>query len=71
MKLVINDMPSPMTLSVGGVTTKNALTYLEAGASHVIVTSYVFHDGSIAIDRLQGKFKFPGFDFIRTSKSPV
>ena len=29
----------------GGVTPDNALLYLEAGASHVIVTSYVFSGG--------------------------
>eukprot|EP00438_Fugacium_kawagutii_P036040 Skav225006 [mRNA] locus=scaffold957:82844:94317:+ [translate_table: standard] len=29
----------------GGITTENALEFLEAGASHVIVTSFVFHDG--------------------------
>ena len=31
----------------GGIHTDNALEYLEAGASHVIVTSYVFRDGRI------------------------
>jgi len=36
----------------GGVTADNALEYLEAGASHVIVTSYVFHDGAIDRERL-------------------
>lgn len=29
----------------GGITAENAEEYLEAGASHVIVTSYVFRDG--------------------------
>ena len=29
----------------GGITAENAVGYLEAGASHVIVTSYVFRDG--------------------------
>lgn len=36
----------------GGVTCENAETYLEAGASHVIVTSYVFQNGAIRYDRL-------------------
>lgn len=36
----------------GGVDADNAQTYLEAGASHVIVTSYVFRDGQIDFDRL-------------------
>lgn len=31
----------------GGIRTENAAGYLEAGASHVIVTSYVFRDGQI------------------------
>jgi phosphoribosylformimino-5-aminoimidazole carboxamide ribotide isomerase len=37
----------------GGITPDNASEYLQAGASHVIVTSYVFHDGMIDYDRLQ------------------
>ena len=31
----------------GGITPENAAEFLEAGASHVIVTSYVFRDGKI------------------------
>ncbi len=37
----------------GGITPENAGAYLEAGASHVIVTSYVFKDGLIHYDRLE------------------
>lgn len=37
----------------GGVNAANAGEYLEAGASHVIVTSYVFRDGRIRWDRLE------------------
>jgi phosphoribosylformimino-5-aminoimidazole carboxamide ribotide isomerase len=37
----------------GGVTADNAADWLEAGASHVIVTSWVFHDGRIDRRRLQ------------------
>ncbi len=36
----------------GGVNEQNAPSYIEAGASHVIVTSYVFHDGEPDMDRL-------------------
>ena len=36
----------------GGVTPENACLYLDAGASHVIVTSYVFRDGQIQYDNL-------------------
>ena len=37
----------------GGIHSQNAWEYLEAGASHVIVTSYVFHDGEIDMKRLR------------------
>lgn len=37
----------------GGVTPENACSYLEAGASHVIVTSYVFQNGQIQYDNLK------------------
>lgn len=37
----------------GGITPDNAGEFLDAGASHVIVTSYVFRDGSIRYDRLR------------------
>ena len=37
----------------GGITADNARQWLELGASHVIVTSYVFHDGLLDEGRLQ------------------
>lgn len=37
----------------GGITPENAGAYLNAGASHVIVTSYVFRGGRIHYDRLE------------------
>jgi phosphoribosylformimino-5-aminoimidazole carboxamide ribotide isomerase len=37
----------------GGITGENALDFIRAGASHVIVTSYVFAEGRIRFDRLQ------------------
>ena len=37
----------------GGVNEKNALAYLEAGASHLIVTSYIFEHGEISADRIE------------------
>ncbi len=37
----------------GGITPENAKEFLNAGASHVIVTSYVFKDGKLHYDRLQ------------------
>lgn len=36
----------------GGVTADNAASYLEMGASHVIVTSYVFREGKIQWDKI-------------------
>lgn len=36
----------------GGINVDNAAGYLEAGASHVIVTSYVFQDGHINMEHL-------------------
>lgn len=36
----------------GGVTSENAEEYIQLGASHVIVTSYVFSDGKIDYERL-------------------
>ncbi len=44
----------PMGLQVGGgVRADNAAGYLDAGASHVIVTSYVFQDGKVRYERLE------------------
>ena len=37
----------------GGITADNASYYIEKGASHVIVTSYVFKDGKINYDNLE------------------
>ena len=36
----------------GGITAENAREYLDAGASHVIVTSYVFQNGNISFENL-------------------
>ena len=37
----------------GGITDENAARFLDWGASHVIVTSFVFKDGHIHMDRLK------------------
>lgn len=37
----------------GGMTAENAKEFLDAGASHVIVTSYVFRDGEIQYENLK------------------
>lgn len=37
----------------GGITAENAAAYLQQGASHVIVTSYIFRDGRLDWERLR------------------
>jgi len=44
----------------GGISPKNACRYLDAGASHVIVTSYVFRDGEIRWANLEKMVKSVG-----------
>lgn len=44
----------------GGITAENAAQFLSMGASHVIVTSYVFSDGEIRFDRLEELVKAVG-----------
>ncbi|MCR4689911.1 MAG: phosphoribosylformimino-5-aminoimidazole carboxamide ribotide isomerase [Lachnospiraceae bacterium] len=46
----------------GGITAENAETFLDAGASHVIVTSYVFRNGMIDFERLDKLKKAVGKD---------
>ena len=36
----------------GGIHAENAKKYIDAGATHVIVTSYIFHDGKLDMERL-------------------
>lgn len=44
----------------GGIHPGNAMSFLEAGASHVIVTSYVFKDGNIHFDNLENLCRVVG-----------
>ena len=44
----------------GGITAENGEEYLDAGASHVIVTSYVFRDGQIFYENLERMKKAVG-----------
>ncbi|MBS7008999.1 phosphoribosylformimino-5-aminoimidazole carboxamide ribotide isomerase [Anaerostipes sp.] len=37
----------------GGITDENASFFIEQGASHVVVTSFVFSDGAVRLDRLK------------------
>ncbi|MCR8656392.1 phosphoribosylformimino-5-aminoimidazole carboxamide ribotide isomerase [Paenibacillus endoradicis] len=46
----------------GGITASNALQYLDAGASHIIVTSYIFKDGALNWDHLHAILDVVGKD---------
>lgn len=50
-KLALSEYPGGLQLG-GGVTAENAKIFLNMGASHVIVTSYVFREGRIDYERL-------------------
>jgi len=49
--LALQTYPNGLQIG-GGITAENAAKYIEAGASHIIVTSYIFHDGKLDIERL-------------------
>ena len=51
-KLALAEYPGGLQLG-GGVTAENAEDFLDMGASHVIVTSYVFRDGRVDYNRLK------------------
>lgn len=44
----------------GGINSENAASYIEYGASHVIVTSYVFNNGLMDLDRLKDLVRVVG-----------
>lgn len=48
----------------GGITAENASFYIEEGASHVIVTSYVFKDGKINYENLDKLVDAVGKDHV-------
>ena len=48
----LKEYPGGMQIG-GGISAENAAEFLEAGASHVIVTSYVFKNGTINYDNLK------------------
>ncbi len=51
----------PMGMQIGGgINDRNAKDYLDAGASHVIVTSYVFRDGHINMQNLERIYRETG-----------
>jgi phosphoribosylformimino-5-aminoimidazole carboxamide ribotide isomerase len=56
---------TPGLLQVGGgITDKNALEFIEAGASHVIITSFVFKNGRISYTNLKKLVKAVGSERI-------
>ncbi|XP_047329437.1 1-(5-phosphoribosyl)-5-[(5-phosphoribosylamino)methylideneamino] imidazole-4-carboxamide isomerase, chloroplastic [Impatiens glandulifera] len=44
----------------GGINPSNALDYIQKGASHVIVTSYVFNNGQMDLERLKELIRIVG-----------
>ncbi|GLE02209.1 hypothetical protein PINS_up011047 [Pythium insidiosum] len=48
----LREYPSGLQIG-GGINDENCQFYVQNGASHVIVTSYVFRDGKIDFERLQ------------------
>ena len=48
----LKSYPNGMQIG-GGITSQNAAFFLEMGASHVIVTSYIFKDGRIDFNNLE------------------
>ena len=50
--LALHTYPGGMQVG-GGIHAENAKEFIEAGASHVIVTSYVFRNGQIQYDNLE------------------
>ncbi|MCI8285389.1 MAG: phosphoribosylformimino-5-aminoimidazole carboxamide ribotide isomerase [Firmicutes bacterium] len=59
----LNAFPNGMQIG-GGMNASNAQRFIDAGASHVIVTSYVFGDGVINMDNLDKLVKAVGREHI-------
>ncbi|MGL5258897.1 MAG: phosphoribosylformimino-5-aminoimidazole carboxamide ribotide isomerase [Lachnospiraceae bacterium] len=55
----LNAYPNGLQIG-GGIHTKNATSFIEAGASHVIVTSFVFKDGKINYESLEALVEVVG-----------
>lgn len=58
-RLALREYPGGLQIG-GGIHEGNAADFLNMGASHVIVTSYVFRDGTIRYDRLEALRKAVG-----------
>ena len=57
--LALHTYPGGLQLG-GGVNPENAESYLDAGASHVIVTSYVFRNGQLSRENLEKMVRTAG-----------
>lgn len=60
-ELALREFPLGLQIG-GGVTSENAASFLAMGASHVIVTSFVFKDGRINYDNLEKLVNVTGKD---------
>lgn len=52
VELALKTWPKGLQVG-GGVNAENAASYLDAGASHIIVTSYLFEDNQFSWERLE------------------
>lgn len=60
-QLALNSYPGGLQIG-GGITADNAKSFLDMGASHVLVTSYVFKEGKINFDNLNAIVNAVGKD---------
>lgn len=51
-ELALKAFPKGLQIG-GGITAENALDFIDMGASHIIVTSYVFKNGRVNMDNLK------------------
>lgn len=58
-QLALEEFPRGLQIG-GGITADNAIKFLNMGASHVIVTSFVFHNGKIDYERLRNLIQLVG-----------
>ena len=62
-RLALRCFPKGLQIG-GGITSDNAVDFIKAGASHIIVTSYVFKDGGVNIENLRSLVSAVGKDKI-------
>ncbi|MCR5097558.1 MAG: phosphoribosylformimino-5-aminoimidazole carboxamide ribotide isomerase [Lachnospiraceae bacterium] len=59
--MALRTFPGGMQVG-GGINPDNAMEFLDAGASHVIVTSYAFVEGQLSYDRIRNMANLVGPD---------